>query len=228
MKKEYCYRYPHPALTADCVAFGFDGQHLKVLLIQRKNEPFKDAWALPGGFVNIDESAEECAIREIYEETGLKVTAPIQFHTFSDPGRDPRERVVSVAYYTLVSITEVNGQDDAANAEWYPIDRLPALAFDHSAILKKALSALREQLFFSPVCFTLLPTVFTMPELQRLYEEILGVNFDRRNFAKKILKLGLIEPLPRACGTPSRYPVQYRFISSKYKELKSGGNRVEF
>lgn len=140
---KYCYRYPHPAVTADCVIFGMDGLDIKVLLVERGREPFKGYWAFPGGFMNIDESAEECAVRELKEETGLENIPLEQFHTFSDVHRDPRERVVSVAYYALIGLTEVYGGDDAARAGWFSLNELPALAFDHDRILQKALEHLR-------------------------------------------------------------------------------------
>ena len=136
---EYCYKHPHPAVTTDCVVFGRDGDSLKVLLIERGNEPFKGKWAFPGGFMNIDETAEECARRELFEETGLDCPCLTQFHAFTDVGRDPRERVISIAYYAFTDISEVRGGDDAAKARWFPLDRLPELAFDHAKILNMAL-----------------------------------------------------------------------------------------
>ena len=113
---KYCYKYPHPSVTTDCVIFGFDGKKLQVLLVQRGNEPYKGCWAFPGGFMNMDESAEEGALRELQEETGLKDAYIRQFHTFTAPQRDPRERVITIAYYALVRIQEVKGDDDATDA----------------------------------------------------------------------------------------------------------------
>ena len=126
-ENKYCYRYPHPAVTTDCVIFGFDGERLQVLLIERGIEPYKDHWALPGGFVGIDESAEECARRELQEETGLQGVTIEQFHTFSDVNRDPRERVISIAFYALVKLSEVKGGDDASEAQWFSYDDVPSL-----------------------------------------------------------------------------------------------------
>ena len=226
---KYCYKYPHPAVATDCVIFGFDGVSIKVLLIQRGIEPYKDHWALPGGFVGIDESAEECARRELQEETGLQGVAVEQFHAFSDVNRDPRERVISIAYYALVKLSEVRGGDDASEAQWFSYDDVPSLAFDHDRILRMALRHLRDRICFEPVGFDLLPDVFTMTELQRLYEAILGVKFDRRNFYNKMLKLEVLTSAePRPENASRRTPSKYRFNAEKYAELKQRGFRLEF
>ena len=228
-ENNYCYRYPHPAVTADCVIFGFDGVSIKVLLIQRGIEPFKGKWAFPGGFMNMDETVEQCAQRELEEETGLKGVAVEQFYTFSAVDRDPRERIVTVAHYALVRLSEVAGGDDAAQARWFAMDEIPALAFDHDMMLSMAISRLKERICFEPVGFELLPEVFTMSELQRLYEAILGVKFDRRNFYNKMLKLGILsEAEPREAGASRRTPTKYRFNAEKYAELKQRGFRLEF
>lgn len=142
---KYHYKYPRPSVTTDCVIFGYEGNRLKVLLIERGNEPFKGYWAFPGGFLNMEESAEEGAKRELYEETGLKDAVIKQFHTYTDPDRDPRGRVISIAYYALVEISEVKGGDDAAQARWFAIDEVPALAFDHDQMLQDALAKLKSQ-----------------------------------------------------------------------------------
>ncbi len=226
---KYSYKYPHPAVTADCVIFGFDGVSIKVLLVQRGIEPFKGAWAFPGGFMKMDETAEECAKRELEEETGLKDITVEQFHTFSAVGRDPRERVITIAHYALVRISEVKGGDDAANARWFAYDEIPSLAFDHDQILRMAVNRLKERICFEPIGFELLPEVFTMAELQNLYEAILGIKFNRRNFYKKMLKLEiLVEAEKRPVGTPSRVPTKYHFNEAKYAELKQKGFKLEF
>ena len=226
---KYCYKYPHPAVATDCVIFGFDGLSIRVLLIQRGIEPYKGQWALPGGFVGIDESAEECARRELQEETGLAGVSVEQFHTFSDINRDPRERVISIAYYALVKLSEVRGGDDASKAQWFSYNDIPSLAFDHDCILRMALRHLRDRICFEPVGFDLLPEVFTMTELQRLYEAILGVKFDRRNFYNKMLKLGVLTSAePRPENASRRIPSKYRFNAEKYAELKQRGFRLEF
>ena len=229
VKGTYTYDYPRPAVTTDCVIFGYDGKELKVLLIERGIEPFKGCWAFPGGFLNMDEDALAGARRELKEETGLENAFIEQFHTFSEPGRDPRGRVITIAHYALVKIQEVEGGDDAAQARWFSIGEVPPLAFDHDRILRMAMSRLKERIHFEPVGFELLPDVFTMPQLQNLYESILEVHFDRRNFASKMLKLGILEDTgDRPAGASSRIPVSYRFNKEKYNELKAKGFRLEF
>ncbi len=189
----YTYKYPHPAVAADCVVFGFDGRDMQVLLIERGFAPYKGYWAFPGGFMQIDESAEECARRELQEETTLKVQVLKQLGAFSAVHRDPRERVISIAFYALVRPSEVKGGDDASQARWFPLREVPQLAFDHDYILRKAMQRLREDIYFEPVGFELLDREFTMSELQRLYEAILGVHFDRRNFEKKMIQTGILQ-----------------------------------
>ncbi len=228
-EKKYCYKYPHPAVTTDCVIFGFDGVELNVLLIERGIEPFKGRWAFPGGFVNIDESAEDGARRELREETGLENAYMEQFHTFSAPSRDPRERVITIAYLALVKMQQVKGGDDAADARWFPISKVPQLAFDHDVILREALHRLRERIHFYPIGHDLLPEKFTIKELQSLYEGILGIRFDRRNFAKKMLHLDILTQLDEtAWPTPKREAFLYTFNLEKYNELKQRGFRLEF
>lgn len=225
----YTYEYPHPAVTTDCVIFGFDGSRLNVLLVERGIAPYKGRWAFPGGFLNMKETAREGALRELREETGLMGAYIEQFHTFSDPHRDPRERVITIAYLALVRMQEVKGGDDAADARWYPIDDVPPLAFDHDRILRIALQRLRESIHFEPIGFELLPETFTMRALQTLYEAILAVRFDRRNFANKMLHYGLIEPAePPQEDRSRREAIIYRFNPSKYYELKRNGFRLEF
>lgn len=228
-ENKYCYKYPHPAVATDCVVFGFDGRKLKVLLIQRGQEPYKGCWAFPGGFLNMDEDAETGAKRELKEETDFTATHIEQFHTFTDPHRDPRERVISIAYFALVRIAEVKGGDDAAKAQWFALDEIPPLAFDHDLILSLAMAKLREQIHFQPIGFGLLPDKFTLRELQNLYESILGVNFDRRNFAKKMMHLGILNQLDETTWpTPKREANLYSLNIEKYDELKQKGFRLEF
>jgi 8-oxo-dGTP diphosphatase len=230
MEGRYVYKYPHPAVTTDCVIFGYDVKDgLSVLLVKRGIEPFKDCWAFPGGFIRMDEDAETSARRELKEETGLDTTHVEQFGCFSDVHRDPRERVITIAYYALVLKSEVKGGDDAADAHWFPIDSVPTLAFDHDRILRVALKTLKEKIHFMPIGFELLPPVFTMPQLQALYESILEVKFDRRNFASKMLKLGILTEVgERPANAGSRIPVNYSFNKEKYDQLKSKGFRLEF
>lgn len=145
-EKHFCYRYPHPAVTADCIIFGTDGDTVRILLIRRGAEPFQGKWAFPGGFMKIDETAEECAIRELEEETGLKEAEIEQLHTFTAVDRDPRERVITVAYMAIVDLAEVKGGDDAAEARWFLLNEIPELAFDHREILEMALAKLKERI----------------------------------------------------------------------------------
>ncbi|MCR5132291.1 MAG: NUDIX hydrolase [Prevotella sp.] len=228
-EKKYCYAYPHPSVTTDCVIFGFDGTKLNVLLVERGVEPYKGRWAFPGGFMKMNETALEGAKRELEEETGLKDVYIKQFHAFTGVERDPRERVITIAYYALVRISEVKGGDDAAKAEWFPINSVPSLAFDHDLILREALDALRRQIHFEPIGFQLLPEKFTMTQLQHLYEAILGVKFDRRNFSNKMLKLGLLTDLDeRITLVNKKEAFLYKFNPENYAFLKEKGFRLEF
>ncbi len=225
----YTYKYPHPSVTTDCVIFGYDGLKLHVLLVQRGIEPYKGKWAFPGGFLKMDETAEEGALRELKEETDLTVHYIEQFYTFSEPHRDPRERIISIAYYAIVKLQDVKGGDDAANARWFAVDEIPPLAFDHDHILRKALERLRESIHFRPIGFELLPEKFTIKQLQLLYEAILGVQFDRRNFTKKMLHYELIYQLDETTWpTPKREAFLFSFNLNKYNELKQKGFRLEF
>ena len=228
-EKKYCYKYPHPALTTDCVIFGFDGRELQVLLIERGIEPFKGKWAFPRGFLKMDETAREGALRELKEETGLENAYIEQFNTYSDPWLEPRERVITIAHYALVLIQEVKGGDDAAKALWVPIDKVPQLAFDHDKILRDAMRKLRERIHFEPIGFELLPEKFTMKELQILYESILGVKFDRRNFAKKMMHYELLNQLDETVRpTAKRDALLYSFNKENYELFKKKGFQLEF
>ncbi len=226
---KYCYKYPHPSVTTDCVIFGFDGNKLRVLLVKRGIEPYKGRWAFPGGFIKMDESAEDGALRELQEETGLTGAFIRQFHTFSDPNRDPRERVITIAYYALVRMKEVIGGDDADEAQWFALDEVPQLAFDHDRILRMAVRALRQNIHFEPIGFELLPQEFTTKELQNLYEAILDVHFDRRNFYNKMKRLEMLEPTDNTANPSAKKEAfLFRFNKAKYEELKQKGFRLEF
>ena len=226
---KYHYKYPHPSVTTDCIIFGFDGTKLNVLLIERGIEPYKGCWAFQGGFIKMDESAEQGALRELREETGLQGAYIKQFHTFSDPNRDPRERVITIAYYALVRMQEVVGGDDAARAAWFPLDDVPKLAFDHDRILRVAVKELRQQIHFEPIGFELLPEKFTIKELQLLYEAILDVKFDRRNFYNKMRHLEILTQLDeRIFNSPKKEAFLFKFNPAKYQELKQKGFRLEF
>ena len=229
-KNLYSYDYPRPALTTDCVIFGFDETDLKVLLIQRGIEPFKGKWALPGGFVQMDETTEEGAKRELFEETGLRDIFIEQLYTFSDVDRDPRGRVVSVAYYALVSLHDNHPEagDDANKAAWFSIHHIPSLAFDHEKIMRLALYRLKGKIRYQPIGFELLPEKFTLPELQHLYEIILETSLDRRNFRKKILKMDvLIELDEKQKGVAHKAASYYKFDKMKYEQLSLKGFNFE-
>lgn len=193
----HTYTHPRAALTVDCVVFGLDDGALKVLLIQRGIPPFAGKWALPGGFVQVDETLEEAAKRELREETGLTQVFLEQLYTFGQVDRDPRERVVSVAYYALVKLMDhrVQAATDASQAAWFAVDEVPSLAFDHPRILDAALARLQGKVRYQPIGFELLPKKFTLTQLQRLYETILERELDKRNFRKKVLALGILAEL---------------------------------
>lgn len=228
-KGKYTYEYPRPSVTTDCVIFGFGSDGLSVLLIERGIEPFKGCWAFPGGFMKMNEDAETCARRELEEETGLKADYVEQFATFTDVDRDPRGRTITIAYFALVKKAEVTGADDAAQAKWFRISDIPQLAFDHDRILRVALKALREKIHFEPVGFELLPDVFVMSQLQNLYESVLDVKFDRRNFANKMLKLGILTEVNDGSFRPgTRDAKKYTFNKDNYMLMKSKGFRLEF
>lgn len=222
----YTYEYPRPALAVDCVVFGLDESDLKVLLIQRQLEPFIHCWALPGGFVRMEESADEAALRELEEETGIDKVYLEQLYTFSDINRDPRGRVVTVAYYALAKLSDhrIRAATDAENVAWFDIDDLPQLAFDHSEILDMARERLSNKVRYAPVGFELLPPKFTLSQIQRLYEIILTKKLDKRNFRKKILAMGLlIDTDERETGVAHRAARLYRFDKRKYRKLTKQG-----
>jgi 8-oxo-dGTP diphosphatase len=226
----YCYEYPRPAVTTDCVIFGFDAGELKLLLIERGIEPFKGKWAFPGGFLNMEENTEECARRELFEETGIENVFIEQLYTFSDVDRDPRGRVITVSYYALVKLSDykIQAGDDAESAKWFPISQVPPLAFDHDRILRIALNRLRGKIRYQPIGFELLPEKFTMPELQNLYESVLEMQLDRRNFRKKILDTGLlIDHNESMKGVPHKGAKYFSFNKKKYKELSERGFNFE-
>ena len=195
--KKYCYQYPHPAVTADCVIFGYDGEQLRVLLIERGAEPYKGCWALPGGFMNIEESAEECARRELEEETGLTGIEVVQFHTASAVERDPRERVITVAHYALVPMSEAFAGDDARNVGWFALDKVPTLAFDHAEILPLAIEHLRHRICTTPLLLSLMPEEFTVAQLATAAEAVLGTKVGRQTVRRKLLRSTAIRPISR-------------------------------
>jgi 8-oxo-dGTP diphosphatase len=226
----HSYEYARPALTTDCVVFGLDAEDLKILLIQRDIPPFEGQWALPGGFVHVGESLDECAHRELEEETGLQKVFLEQLYSFGDPHRDPREHVITVAYYALVNLISnpPKADTDARNAAWFPLDDLPNLAFDHDRILDHARSRLRGKLRYEPIGFELLPLKFTLTELQKLYERILGEALDKRNFRKKVKKLGILEETDEIQSDVAHRAARlYRFDKKQYRILLKEGLNFE-
>jgi 8-oxo-dGTP diphosphatase len=222
----YGYEYPHPAVTVDCALFGLDEGCLKILLIQRDLEPFAGSWALPGGFIHMDESLDEAARRELKEEMGVHKLRVEQLGAFGEPGRDTRERVVTVAYFAIVNLFEhsVRADTDARSAAWFPMDELPSLAFDHETIVAAALSRLQEKSRREPLGFEFLPPKFSLTQLQRLYEAILRTRLDKRNFRKKIISTGVLEELEEfEADAAHRAARLYRFDAKAYARLKSEG-----
>lgn len=226
----FTYDHPRPALTVDCVVFGIDDEDLKVLLVQRDVEPFMGRWALPGGFVHEEEGLEEAARRELQEETGLDRIFLEQLFTFGDVGRDPRGRVVSVAYYALVKLGDhkVRAATDAREASWFPVWDTPSLAFDHERILQTALVRLKGKVRYQPLGFELLPAKFTLTQLQRVYEKILERPLDKRNFRKKLLAMELLVELDEVeQDVAHRAARLYRFDRKKYQQLEKEGLNFE-
>lgn len=226
----FTYEYARPALTTDCVVFGLDEEDLKILLIQRALPPFENEWALPGGFIRVGEDVDECARRELEEETDLKNVYLEQLATIGTPDRDPREHVVTVAYVALVNLIEhpPTAATDARNAAWFSFDDLPPLAFDHDKILKLARQRLRGKLRYQPIGFELLPGKFTLTQLQHLYELILEQPLDKRNFRKKVLKLGILAETNEVEKDVARRAARlYRFDRSRYRKLQKQGINFE-
>lgn len=221
--------YPTPSLTVDCVVFGVTfasgGPALRVLLIERGEQPFAGAMALPGGFVRIDETVDHAARRELSEETGLGDVFLEQLYTFGALDRDPRGRVVSVAYYALVNLADhrVQSGTDARDARWLTVQDARGLAFDHDRILAQALERLRAKVRYQPIGFELLPARFTLSQLQALYESILGEALDKRNFRKRFLAMGLLAEAGAERGVPHRAARLYRFEKGRYAALRRRG-----
>lgn len=226
----HTYEYPRPALTVDCVVFGLDEDDLKVLLIQRDLEPFAGKWALPGGFVRMDESLEEAARRELAEEAGVSNVFLEQLYSFGDVNRDPRGRVVTVAYYALVKLGNyaVKGATDARNAAWFAVDDVPPLAFDHDRILEVAYERLKGKVRYQPIGFELLPPKFTLTQLQKMYEKVLDRPLDKRNFRKKILGMDILQGLDEVETDVAHRAAQlFRFDKKRYDALVKQGFNFE-
>jgi len=212
-------------LTVDIVIFSINAGSLRVLLVKRGLPPFKGHFAIPGGFVREDESLEQAAMRELQEETGVTNVYLEQLYSFGDPGRDPRGRIVTVAYFALISADRalLKASGDATEAHWFSIDQLPPLAFDHRHILDYALERLRNKLEYTTVGFQLLPEKFTLSELQEVYEAILGRKLDKRNFRRKIMLLKILKPVSQYRSTGRRPARLYKFVAERFETLKNMG-----
>ena len=232
-----------PHISIDCVIFGFHHEQLKVLLLKWKDG---GNWCLPGGFVKRNESLDDSAKRVLKERTGLKNIFLRQFQVFGDTNRERgkksfkllgnarswlSDRFITVGYWALVEFSKVTPRADwlSEDCQWWEIAQLPKLMYDHNNIVEKALEALRLNLNGQPIGYNLLPERFTMPELQRLYEIILGATLDRRNFQKKILALDILERLPeRKLGGAHKAPFLYRFDKKKYERAMKQGLKLGF
>ena len=226
----FSYQFARAAVTVDCVVFGLDDEDLKVLLIRRDLPPFEDKWALPGGFVRLDETLDEAARRELQEETSLERVFLEQLYTFGGIDRDPRERVITVAYYALVRLSDhrVQAATDARDAVWFAMDDLPSLAFDHDQILETAHERLQGKVRYQPIGFELLPPKFTLTQLQKLYEIVLGRVLDKRNFRKKIQGMGILEELDEVeKDVAHRAARLYRFDKKEYGRMVKQGFHFE-
>ena len=221
--KEYdASGFERPSVTVDLVMFTVMNESLNVLMIRRGQQPFSGRWALPGGFVRMDETLEEAAARELDEETGVSANGVYleQLYTFGDPGRDPRTRVITVAYFALVDSSKieprVTGQEGISDVQWFPVHELPKdIAFDHWSIMECALKRLRNKLEYTAVGLELLPDQFTLTELQSLYETILGEELDKRNFRKKMLSMGVLRPTKGYRKGGHRPALLYEFMDAK-------------
>jgi 8-oxo-dGTP diphosphatase len=215
-------KYERPSVTVDVVMMSLRQRDLQVLLVKRRAWPFEGMWAIPGGFLNMNESLETAAQRKLQEETGMQDVYLEQLYTFGDPGRDPRTRVITVVYFALLDAERlpVKVPDDAADVAWFPVYELPLLAFDHSQILAYTLNRLRGKLDYTTIAFNLLPEQFTLRELQRVYEIILHKRLDKRNFRKKILSTGILEDTGAKKMEGTHRPARlYRFNPAAEREL---------
>lgn len=206
----YCYAIPHPAVTTDIVIFTIRDQCLNLLLVKRKGLPEDGKWALPGGYINLDQDLETCALRELKQETGIKVSYLEQLYTFGEPKRDPRQRVISVAYYALIAADKLNLKvtKNGEQVAWFPLDQCPVLAFDHDEITSIARQRLAAKLDYSTIGFQFMPEEFTLSELQSVYEIISNAVLDKRNFRKWINSLDRIEETKHNCRQGRHRPAK--------------------
>jgi 8-oxo-dGTP diphosphatase len=219
----FSYPYPHPAVTTDVVVFTILEARLSILLVKRANPPYAGSWALPGGFLDIDEDLDACAARELEEETGVGGLYLEQLYTFGATHRDPRERVISVTYYALVpqdALATPRAASDAADVGWHAFEALPELAFDHAEIVQMAHRRLVSKLDYSTIAFGFMPKTFTLSELQCVYETLLHQPLDKRNFRKRMLSLDLIEETGRMRRNGKHRPArEYRVRNPERVEI---------
>lgn len=216
---------PHPAVAVDVILFTVEQSALRVLLIRRDLAPFEGRWALPGGFVLVDESVDAAAQRELEEETGVRVRWLEQLYTFGEVDRDPHRRVISVSYFALIDASQLDPKagGDARGVQWCDVDALPDLAFDHERMIRYAHERLAYKTEYAPVAFQLLPPTFTLAELQEVYEVILGRTLDKRNFRRKIAALAIVEPTGDARSEGRGRPAAlHRFRKDRFRDLGGG------
>lgn len=221
----YTYDYPKPSVATDLCIFTCIENNLHVLLVKRKNPPFENKWALPGGFLEEDETTEECALRELQEETGIKVSNVELGGINSDPERDPRERIISVSYFALIKLPEElpQAKDDAKEAKWFPLNILPKLAFDHQAILENARKKLRDKILYHPVGLGLLPTPFRIEDLHCIYEAILDKNINIRTLHRKLMKYNYVVRNTGTDVSEKKSARMYKFDQDLYREYSKSG-----
>src|SRR3989338_8067171 len=219
------------AIAVDVVLFTIQGGTLKVLLVKRRQAPYRGAWALPGGIVGSDESVDDAALRELQEETNISRIYLEQLYTFGEPNRDPRGRVITVSYYALVNWQQfqLKARQRVSEADWFAVKRLPELSFDHRRIVDYALERLRNKLNYTTVGFQLLPRQFTLTELQGSYEVILGKRLDKRNFRRKMLQLGILKGTREFKAHGRQRPARlYPLTAPKVGKLQEKGIIVPF
>lgn len=221
----FCYSNPRPTLAVNCVIIGFDGKQLHVLLYQRNKEPNVGSWSLPGAFWQEGESAESCANSIVQAVTNTKPNYLEQLHFYSNPNRNPNDNIVSISFVACVNMNEVSDIDQK-NAYWYPLMNVPPLNFDHNTMVKDCVDILKQRIYFAPIAFKLIGKVFSITELQNLYESLLEKEFDRRNFAKKILSSGILRRAKRPALATSRAQTFYSLNERAYKLLKSANNTI--
>jgi ADP-ribose pyrophosphatase YjhB (NUDIX family) len=205
--------------AVDCIIFGFDGTELKLLLIKRSFDPEKGKWSLMGGFVQPDENCLQAANRVLTQLTGLTGVFMEQLRSFSNPGRDPKERTISIAYFALIDIHKYEKQiSDQYHPEWFELNQIPPLIFDHNEMVDLAIKRLRYKAAIHPILFELLPEKFTIPQLQILYEAVYGTEFDKRNFSRKILSTGLlVKQKDKDKESSKKGAFYYKLHKSKYE-----------